>query len=251
MSERKTKANRKNGKLGGPKTAKGKAAASLNALKHGLAGDTIVLNNESRPAYDKLLTSFVTRFKPADEVELDLVTEMANSRWRLRRICAIETALLDIEMDDQRDYIDEEFVDLDEICRTALAFKKLAEDKALALLNRYEARLRRQYSQAFANFRELHATQPDLPGSDDRPHHSVSAVPDEPLTPAEPPQTEIDQTNPPATEPMGPESVQRPQARRIVRLIAATARVRSDAIHAALEIDQTNPPAVLRFVPNA
>ena len=66
-SLRKIDANRENAKLGGPKTPEGKMIASLNATKHGLAGNTLVLTNESRPMYNSLLDSFLGRFKPADD----------------------------------------------------------------------------------------------------------------------------------------------------------------------------------------
>jgi hypothetical protein len=199
-SLRKIDANRENGKLGGPKTPEGKAIASLNAIKHGLAGNTLVLTNESRPMYNSLLDAFVERFQPADEVELDLVLEIVSNRWRLRRIQSVETALLDLEMDDQEDAIAADRGDIDEVVRIALAFKSLAEQKSLALLNRYEARLRRQYERALADLRQLQSGRNSpAPPPAGQPDAAPAHVSNEQHPPAPTPIGQFDQTNPPAS----------------------------------------------------
>ena len=56
----------------------------------------IVLPHESQEQYDSLEGAILNRFKPADELERDLVTEMAAARWRLRRIEAMEAALFEL-----------------------------------------------------------------------------------------------------------------------------------------------------------
>ena len=76
-------------KSNGPITAEGKAISSQNSLKHGLSSSRVVLPHESQEDYDKLEASLINRFKPADELESDLVQEMAAARWRLRRIEAL------------------------------------------------------------------------------------------------------------------------------------------------------------------
>ena len=159
-SLRKIEANRENGKLGGPKTPDGKMKSALNAVKHGLSGNTLVLTNESRPMYNDLLDAFVERFQPADAVEFELLLEMVAARWRLRRVWSIETAMIDVEMDDQEDNLAKDRGDVDEVVRIALAFKSLAEGKGLSLLSRYEARLRRIYEKALADLRQLQSTRP-------------------------------------------------------------------------------------------
>lgn len=90
-SLRKTDANRRNGKLGGP--------TALNATKHRLTSKTLVTNAESNPAFKELTQSFGDRFQPADAVELDLVQEMVACRWRLRRIWRAETGMINRSMD--------------------------------------------------------------------------------------------------------------------------------------------------------
>src|SRR6476469_9725316 len=157
-SNRKIEANRENGKLGGPKTPDGKVKSALNSIKHGLTGSTLLLTSESRPMFNDLLDAFVERFQPADEVELEILMEMVAARWRLRRTWSIETAMIDLEMDDQEDDIAKDRGEIDEVVRIAIAFKSLAEGKGLSLLSRYETRLRRLYEKSAADLHELPST---------------------------------------------------------------------------------------------
>ena len=133
--------------------------SALNSIKHGLTGSTLLLTSESRPMYNNLLDAFVERFQPADEVELEILMEMVAARWRLRRTWSIETAMIDLEMDDQEDDIAKDRGEIDEVVRIAIAFKSLAEGKGLSLLSRYETRLRRLYEKSAADLRELQSTR--------------------------------------------------------------------------------------------
>jgi hypothetical protein len=135
-SLRKRIANRENGKLGGPVTPEGRAKSALNSIKHGLTANTLVLTNESRDMFNELLDAYTERFQPADEVELDLILEMVACRWRLRRIMSVETAMVDIEMDDEDEALAKDRGAVDEVCRIALAFTKLSEGRGLTLLSR-------------------------------------------------------------------------------------------------------------------
>src|SRR6266849_4366931 len=98
-SELKSQTARANGaKSRGPVTPEGRAASSRNSLSHGFAAKSVVLPTESQEDFQSLLDSYVDQFDPQGGVEMDLVQTMAAARWRLRRICSIETALLDKEM---------------------------------------------------------------------------------------------------------------------------------------------------------
>ncbi len=68
---------------------------------------------------------------------MDLVTYMVASQWSLRRMRALEIALLDLEMDKQIDEISKTFAKTGE--PTARTFDKLVNhSKTLALYLRYE-----------------------------------------------------------------------------------------------------------------
>ena len=79
----------------GPTTPAGKKASSLNAIRHGLLAKCVVLTNESRENFDILLDQHIDRYRPADDVEISVVEEMASAFWRMRRVWAIETRLHD------------------------------------------------------------------------------------------------------------------------------------------------------------
>ena len=85
-SHRKTESSRANGaRSHGPVTAEGKQRSSQNALRHGLLAGQVLLEGESREAFEENLTDLVQRFQPADEVACSFIEEMAVCHWRIRR----------------------------------------------------------------------------------------------------------------------------------------------------------------------
>ena len=140
-------------KSNGPVTPEGRAASAQNARKHGLTGGAVVLPHESQAGYDALRASFLKRFGPSDELELDLIQEMVDSRWRLRRIEAMEAALIQQGIKQQMEAMGE---DADPATAQLLAYAELAENsKGLRLLNRYAKDLRRCYEKAMKEFQAL------------------------------------------------------------------------------------------------
>lgn len=76
----------------GPRTARGKAIASRNALKHGIFSDAIVLKGESRERYQSLLKSLWETLEPEGRLEELLVEKLAAISWRHRRLLVAESA---------------------------------------------------------------------------------------------------------------------------------------------------------------
>ncbi|MBI4902742.1 MAG: hypothetical protein HY820_03855 [Acidobacteria bacterium] len=66
-------------------------------MKHGFSSSQVVLSNESQDRYDNVLPKYVAAFNPAGQPENHLVVRMTNSAWRLRRLWAMETALIGAE----------------------------------------------------------------------------------------------------------------------------------------------------------
>src|SRR5437868_1602346 len=98
----KSESARLNGaKSRGPKTPEGRAASSMNSLKHGLTAKTLLLQNESSDQFTEILNAYFDDLDPKNQVETDLVADIVAARWRLRRIWRYQTAMLDIEMDVQ------------------------------------------------------------------------------------------------------------------------------------------------------
>lgn len=147
-------ASRINGaKSHGPVTEEGKAISARNARTHGLTGGPVVLPHESQAEYDALRAAFLKRFRPSDEIELDLVQEMLDSRWRLRRTSAMETALIQETIKAQREAFGDD-VDSETVQQTAYA-ALVENSKGIRLLNRYAKDLRRSYEKALKELKEI------------------------------------------------------------------------------------------------
>ena len=150
-SQPKSTTARTNGaKSHGPVTPEGRARSSQNAIRHGLSAKSVVLSTESAEEFQLLLDSYLDQFRPRTPVETELVELMTAARWRLRRICGIETHLLGNELVRRAEDMDDEFTKMDGEDRLAWIFQKLADHgQALSLLTRYEATLNRTYDRAF------------------------------------------------------------------------------------------------------
>jgi hypothetical protein len=137
------KANKKNAQLSsGPTSETGKSKSSLNAVKTGLTGRTVLLPGEDAEAYQKHVASFFDRWKPAAEDERNLVQSLADTEWRLLRIPALEMGIYAIG----RLEFAAEFTNEDEAVRKHLIEAKIfiTYRKDLNNLSIQESRLRRQ-----------------------------------------------------------------------------------------------------------
>jgi len=93
-SDKKAEANRRNAlKSTGPKTPEGKAAASLNALRHGILSQKILLPGEDEEALRELGERLRNELQPAGELENLLVDRIISSYWRLQRVGRVETGI--------------------------------------------------------------------------------------------------------------------------------------------------------------
>jgi hypothetical protein len=88
--------------------------------------------------------SHVARLKPAYGAEFGMIEEMCASFWRLRRTWAIETRLLQDGIDTQ--------TATNSLDRIAASFRQAACSPYLALMHRYESRLRAMYQRAIHTF---------------------------------------------------------------------------------------------------
>src|SRR5437588_823079 len=83
----KPSANRANArKSTGPRTAEGKARASLNAISHGLFCKDLVLPGESQEVLKLLRRLWISSLNPQDIAEMWLVDRIVAANWKLRRL---------------------------------------------------------------------------------------------------------------------------------------------------------------------
>jgi hypothetical protein len=179
-SPRQLQANRQNAlRSTGPRSDAGKARSRLNALRHGLTAQHVVLPGESPKEFEKFRRSAFDSLRPEDELEMQLAGRLVTLLWRLRRILAIETAIYawtaqwhgisaednaaDIDRAARRDDIDE-FTDRDEReARVAFGqvFQALFEKDFIGKLSRYEMSLQKQFTMTLHQFRDLRRNRLD------------------------------------------------------------------------------------------
>ena len=154
-------ASRANGaKSIGPVTVDGKARVSQNAIKHGLLAKVIVLRWESQELFDSFFQSYLERYAPANDSEYLLLEEIVASKWRLRRLWACENRLLSFETDRMEADLNDKFENMDIATRVALAYKENCDNsRAMANLQRHEARLSREARLADKQLRELQSVR--------------------------------------------------------------------------------------------
>ena len=66
----------------------------LNAYKHALTGQTLIIEPQDKPAYDEHCKSYADLYKPVGRPEQILVQIIADDYWRALRGRALETALM-------------------------------------------------------------------------------------------------------------------------------------------------------------
>jgi hypothetical protein len=148
-------ANRRNAlKSTGPRTPEGKAASSLNALRHGLRARAVVLPGENREEFQLLCDDLEAEWQPQSRTEQFYIEQMAVSQWKLRRM---------------------------EIGEVGLLVQKFGAKNQFPLLDRLwqaESRLERSFSRAQRELERLQKARREKP--------SEMPVEIEPAQPAEP-----------------------------------------------------------------
>src|SRR5882724_4774554 len=188
-TERQSESARINGaKSHGPESAEGKKKSSRNALRHGCtAGHTILLACEDRGDFNRMRKDYDAMYKPVTLEEQNLVAEMFATAWRLRRATTIETALIDLEVVTEEPKLKARFDTVDGGILLASAFRSLAdESRSLALVLRYEARLRRIHQQNYDMLLRLRQQrQPEPTPPEPPPVPAPTPPPAIPLTEAQ------------------------------------------------------------------
>jgi len=162
QSEIQTEANRANAQLStGPKTDAGKKRAALNAYRHGLTGQAMILSAEELAAYKHHCEVFRQQHQPASEYEQVLVQLLADTTWRLLRVPAIESGILAHGRSRRKKYSSVEDAELRHSLATASEFRD--QTKALANITLYEQRLTRQFERTLAQLEALQSKRQKEP----------------------------------------------------------------------------------------
>ena len=112
----------------GPRTPDGKQRSSLNATRHGLTGQMIVMPHEDMQAYLAHCQSYAEEWSPAGVTETHMVQSIADAQWRLHRAQSREHATL--AFDPQR-------------LAKSLELAEMERSKELDRISRYASRIQR------------------------------------------------------------------------------------------------------------
>jgi hypothetical protein len=130
----------------GPKTPEGKKQSSLNALRHGLTGQIVVMPTEDLAAYQRHLASFTGDLNPKGAIEANLVQALADTSWRLNRVAALETNLLTLGIANTGSPIDDAM---------SIVASLESQSKAFSNLSLHSQRLSRQFERTVNQLRDL------------------------------------------------------------------------------------------------
>jgi hypothetical protein len=137
----------------GPKTPEGKQKSSLNALRHGLTGQIVVMPTEDLQAYQLHLKSFTNDLNPKGAIEEHLVQALADTSWRLNRVAALETNLLTMGIATATSPITDAPNQVQDAFAMVAALE--SQSKALSNLSLHSQRLSRQFERTVAQLRDL------------------------------------------------------------------------------------------------
>ncbi len=138
-----------------PRTPEGKQRSRLNALRHGLTGQTVLLPTEDAQAYRSFCDEFVVHYQPVGPVERQIVQTIADTSWRLNRISAMEHSSLSLAAAEKVDQAGAADNPSAAACAQALAFGEPSEK--MVRLSLYEQRLSRQLERSFKLIKETQA----------------------------------------------------------------------------------------------
>jgi hypothetical protein len=138
----------------GPKTPEGKKRSSLNAFKHGLSGNHLVMQTHEFAAYEQFTGKMLADLKPVTEPERQIAQKIIDLNFRINRITAIENNMLNFDMSDNSPDFEED-EGIARMMGQARAWKKDAQ--SFEILGRYEARLSRQLLQYQKELERLQA----------------------------------------------------------------------------------------------
>ena len=139
----------------GPRTEAGKQRSSLNALRHGLTGQTIVLPTEDHSAYERHSQSFLAEYRPKDSTETQLVQSLIDTSWRMNRAAAVETNLFSLGIIEMEDRLRANHPEAEAALAMALAFRE--HMRAFANISINSQRLARQFERTLAQLRQIQA----------------------------------------------------------------------------------------------
>ena len=168
-------ASRRNGaRSRGPVTAEGRARASRNALKHGLAAlHHVAVEGEDAAELEALTGRLLAELAPESELEARLVRRMAIAFWKGERAERMEAALIAAAPRQQRNWVGT-YVPVDPL--------GTFEIQRFNAIRGYQAQQGRELSRCLRELRQLR--REPLAECTDEPEREIQNEPERPAAPA-------------------------------------------------------------------
>ena len=142
----------------GPKSQIGKQRSRLNAVKHNLSGQHLILQESEVEAYNRMSASMLNDLNPKSEPERQIAQKIIDINFRLNRLTAIENNLFTFGLT-----ANEKDNDNDDRIEIMAAQTRAWTERATTfdVIGRYEARLSRQLLKYQEEFERLQTVRKD------------------------------------------------------------------------------------------
>jgi hypothetical protein len=140
----------------GPRSTPGKQRSRLNAVKHNLSGQHLILQESELEAYNRMGSAMLTDLKPKSEPERQIAEKIIDTNFRLNRLTAIENNLFTFGLTQN-----ETDTPHDDRIEVMAAQTRAWTERASTFdtLGRYESRLSRQLLKYQEEFERLQAVR--------------------------------------------------------------------------------------------
>jgi hypothetical protein len=140
----------------GPRSAPGKQRSSMNAVKHNLSGQHLILLATETEAYNRMAASMLIDLKPKSEPERQIAQKIIDTNFRLNRLTAIENNMFSFGLTaNETDCPHDDRVEV----MAAQTRAWIERAGAFDTLGRYESRLSRQLLKYQEEFERLQAVR--------------------------------------------------------------------------------------------
>jgi hypothetical protein len=140
----------------GPRSVPGKQRSRMNAVKHNLSGQHLILQDTELEAYNRMSASMLNDLNPKSEPERQIAEKIIDINFRLNRLTAIENNLFSFGLT-----ANETDTDHDDRIEIMAAQTRAWTERAgyFDTLGRYENRLSRQLLRYQEEFERLQAVR--------------------------------------------------------------------------------------------
>jgi hypothetical protein len=140
----------------GPTSRIGKQRSSMNAMKHNLSGQNLILLTTEREAYNRMGTAMLIDLKPKSEPERQIAQKIIDTNFRLNRLTAIENNMFTFGISwSETDCPQDDRIEV--MAAQTRAWTERAS--SFDTLGRYESRLSRQLLKYQEEFERLQAVR--------------------------------------------------------------------------------------------